>query len=421
MTVVRRDREQDESSVLDFEALYDAHAARLRRVITRRVRDAHLAEDIVQETFLRAHRFVDRLDHERSPWPWLRTIAMRLASNATRHQRFDKEDLVAEPIELPDVDGAAQQGEQRLLQTRLVQVLASLPDRHRRLLVLHDMFGVGCDEIAEAEGSTAPALRMAASRARRALRDHAHVARLGALTPIAAYRRAIRHARARTYAWWVRQGGLRPGRMLPAGGEALAPMAFMVCALVPSMVLPSAHAEVDAPRRAAAGDVHVASMAPMVSTLPPLPMEDSNASAAPRTARAKAADTVSDDGDARGVGPGHVGTEAPIISEPDAGERTAGDEPRVEGPPKEPTASTTPSIVPTEDLPPPPAAPGPAGAGAGNTVPGDGDVAEEPGQEEPALTTPIADIEIESPAATDSAERAVNPDEVAVDVVPGVR
>src|SRR3954447_13125356 len=66
-----------------FEILYRRYYPRLVRVCARHVRDDHLAEDLAQETLLRALRCVAGYDTSRPMWPWLKTIATRLCYDHT--------------------------------------------------------------------------------------------------------------------------------------------------------------------------------------------------------------------------------------------------------------------------------------------------------------------------------------------------
>ena len=70
-------------------ALYDGHAPVLLAYALRLTDgDRTRAEDIVQETLLRAWRNLDRLDEDAGPVrPWLFTVAQRLAIDAHRARR----------------------------------------------------------------------------------------------------------------------------------------------------------------------------------------------------------------------------------------------------------------------------------------------------------------------------------------------
>ena len=70
-----------------FVALVDRFGPRLLRYLKRRAGDAHTAEDLCQETFLRVHRNLSRYDPSRSFAAWLFTIATRLAISQGRRKR----------------------------------------------------------------------------------------------------------------------------------------------------------------------------------------------------------------------------------------------------------------------------------------------------------------------------------------------
>ena len=68
--------------------LYADHSAALRAYVTRLLRDAHHAEDVVQETMLRAWQHADRLTPEHgNAWPWLRRVAHNIAVDRVRALR----------------------------------------------------------------------------------------------------------------------------------------------------------------------------------------------------------------------------------------------------------------------------------------------------------------------------------------------
>lgn len=70
-----------------FDMLVDRLGPRLLRYLRRKVGDVHTAEDLVQETFLKAYRNLGRYDPSRSFTTWLFTIAARLAISHARSRR----------------------------------------------------------------------------------------------------------------------------------------------------------------------------------------------------------------------------------------------------------------------------------------------------------------------------------------------
>ncbi|HEX2073332.1 MAG TPA: sigma-70 family RNA polymerase sigma factor [Geodermatophilus sp.] len=115
-------------------ALYDAHAPALLAYALRLCDgDRARAEDLVQETLVRAWRHLDALDPAAAPVrPWLFTVAHHLAIDAHRARR-------ARPPEVPDADLAALPGLDQLDGTldRIIvtDALDSLSPEHRAVLV----------------------------------------------------------------------------------------------------------------------------------------------------------------------------------------------------------------------------------------------------------------------------------------------
>ena len=89
-----------------FEALVRLLGPRLLRYLHQRVRDAHAAEDLLQETFLKAYRNLGRYDPSRSFATWLFTIGTRLAASYWRSRRPA---VAMEGIDPPDRRGCGPQ------------------------------------------------------------------------------------------------------------------------------------------------------------------------------------------------------------------------------------------------------------------------------------------------------------------------
>ncbi len=70
-----------------FEELVDRYGPRLLRFLVRRAGSLQDAEDLVQETFVRVHCYVNRYRPDYGFSTWLYTIASRLASNHRRRAR----------------------------------------------------------------------------------------------------------------------------------------------------------------------------------------------------------------------------------------------------------------------------------------------------------------------------------------------
>lgn len=154
-----------------LEAWMRSHGRSLRRMCARLLRDETLAEDIVQETLLRAWTRREQFAAGAEMGPWLRCVARNLCIEHLRTRGR----LVPASDALPDhedVDADPTAPLERAEEHRYVrEALSTLSDRHRALLVARDIEGVDYAELARREGVNEDAARAVLFRARRILRD----------------------------------------------------------------------------------------------------------------------------------------------------------------------------------------------------------------------------------------------------------
>lgn len=129
-----------------FEAEALPHLRRLYAAAYRMTSNAADAEDLVQETMLRAYRAFDRLAPGTNAKAWLYTILERVRTDA-----FRKAGRRPSTVELED-DGPAVTGRQdAILQGRdLEKALRGLPENFRLAVVLRDVEDLSYEEIAAA-------------------------------------------------------------------------------------------------------------------------------------------------------------------------------------------------------------------------------------------------------------------------------
>jgi RNA polymerase sigma factor (sigma-70 family) len=151
---------------------FEQHRGHLRSVAYRMLGSVAEADDAVQEGWLRLSR--TDVSDVGNLGGWLTTVVSRVCLDMLRSRKSRREDsldtYVPDPIisrapgELGPEDEALQADAVGLA---LLVVLETLAPAERLAFVLHDMFGVSFDEIAEIVGRTPAATRQLASRARR--------------------------------------------------------------------------------------------------------------------------------------------------------------------------------------------------------------------------------------------------------------
>jgi RNA polymerase sigma-70 factor (ECF subfamily) len=147
---------------------YLAHRSLLFTVAYEMLGSAADADDVVQETWLRWAE-ADQAA-VRDPRAYLVRIVTRQALNRLRTGSRRREDYVGEwlPEPLltsPDIAEDVELAES--VSIAMLTVLETLAPTERAVLVLHEVFDVPYDEIAEAVGKTSAAVRQIATRARR--------------------------------------------------------------------------------------------------------------------------------------------------------------------------------------------------------------------------------------------------------------
>jgi RNA polymerase sigma-70 factor (TIGR02957 family) len=129
------------------------------------------AEDVVQEALLRVHRALEAGERIESPRAFVATVTTRLAIDSLRSARVRREQYVGEWLPEPIVtdarDDPARQAEMAdSLSLAMLVLLESLSPEQRAVLLLHDVFDYGYDEVASIVGKSEVNVRQLASRAR---------------------------------------------------------------------------------------------------------------------------------------------------------------------------------------------------------------------------------------------------------------
>ena len=135
------------------------------------VRDSNEAEDLAQETFLRAHRERETLKDQKAMLSWLYCIAthvsldwLRKRTKATiRESRAGLADIDPPDLKTPSVQQVLEQEQMSACVNRF---LVGIPDTFRSVILLHDMHGLTGPEIASALGLPLATVKIRLHRAR---------------------------------------------------------------------------------------------------------------------------------------------------------------------------------------------------------------------------------------------------------------
>ena len=136
----------------------------LTRLCCLYLHDVHLAQDAVQDTFLKAYRRLDGLRGESSERTWLMRIAINTCRDLCRGGWFRHEDRAVEIEKLP-LPVAPPSAESIALTTAIM----GLPSKYKEVVLLHCDQGLTIRDTARALGITAPAVINRLKKARAAL------------------------------------------------------------------------------------------------------------------------------------------------------------------------------------------------------------------------------------------------------------
>lgn len=150
-----------------FENLVHAYSAELYRFAFWQCKNKDLAEDMLQECFIRAWKAFDKLEDENAARAWLYTILRReIARHFGRKYTND--------ISLDELDFELYGAKYDCTASddiNLRQAIDKIPPAYRDALMLQVLGGYSCDEIAEISGAKSGTIMTRVFRARQKLRQ----------------------------------------------------------------------------------------------------------------------------------------------------------------------------------------------------------------------------------------------------------
>ncbi|WP_394823324.1 RNA polymerase sigma factor [Pendulispora albinea] len=176
--LVERAREGDVGA---FGQLVRRHQQRIHRLAVHMLRDESEAEDVTQETFVRAYHALSRFDGRSEPYTWFYRIAVNLSLNALRSRRTSRisgdsmdprlEGVMTErrPSAMADPPGDAARKE---LYSALCEGIDTLSDTLRTTLILVCIDGRSHEDAAVILGAPEGTIAWRVHEARRKLREY---------------------------------------------------------------------------------------------------------------------------------------------------------------------------------------------------------------------------------------------------------
>ena len=152
-----------------FEQLCEPLRADVYRFAFWLCRDRSVAEDVVQETLLRAWRSIESLTEDGKARAWMLTIARREHARLHERKRLETVDVALLAAADDPALGRGDGEDDRLDDVRAA--IHALPPEYREPLVLQVLMGYSTEEIASQLGLTSGAVCTRLSRARQKLRS----------------------------------------------------------------------------------------------------------------------------------------------------------------------------------------------------------------------------------------------------------
>jgi RNA polymerase sigma-70 factor (ECF subfamily) len=156
-----------------FEKIVNRYKGRLYNFVFRFVGDQETAEDIVQETFLRAYRRRREYRAIANFSTWLFTIAGNLAKSELRRRKrwrllsLDWDDDAGNGMEIADESLRPDtMAESSMTDMRIQEAIDSLPSNYRQVVILRDIEGLSYQEIAEIVGCPVGTVKSRVNRGR---------------------------------------------------------------------------------------------------------------------------------------------------------------------------------------------------------------------------------------------------------------
>jgi RNA polymerase sigma-70 factor, ECF subfamily len=175
---VARAKQGDDGAFSDLVSKYERRVFRMAKQITQSDEDA---EDVLQESFLKAYTHLDSFQGQSKFYTWLTRIAVNEALMKLRKRKSDRTVSLDEPTDTGEdtvvreiavwEDDPEQRYSREELRSLLDKAIEQLKPAFRTVFVLRDIEELSTEETAEALGLSIPAVKSRLLRARLQLRE----------------------------------------------------------------------------------------------------------------------------------------------------------------------------------------------------------------------------------------------------------
>ncbi|HEV2150482.1 MAG TPA: RNA polymerase sigma factor [Longimicrobiaceae bacterium] len=152
-----------------YAVLVERYQAVLHRYARGMLRDADLASDVVQDSFVKAYTHLESCRDPSRFGAWLYRIVVNRCRDQLKRRRRTVVPLEEHTAAAPDSDGPALRTDRAELREALEGALAALPEHQREAFLLRHVDGRSYDEMAPMLNASVSALKMRVLRARSAL------------------------------------------------------------------------------------------------------------------------------------------------------------------------------------------------------------------------------------------------------------
>ncbi|RCW73181.1 RNA polymerase sigma factor [Saliterribacillus persicus] len=161
----------------EFRLLYDMFYSRVYRDVFFIVRDPYIAQDALQETFIKVYKYLNRIDDREKMGAWISTIATRTAIDILRKRKVGVEIYPDKDIER---DAEMEEGfekeieqlvENQVKKDTLIWKIEELKPEYREVILLKHIHEMSIKEIAVTLVLTESTVKTRLHRARRVLKE----------------------------------------------------------------------------------------------------------------------------------------------------------------------------------------------------------------------------------------------------------